>query len=74
VRMEQLIEEQPGYAPAYLFLSRLLAGEGDLARAKTLYAKALSLDPQGSDLSLKRISRRSRRGRRTMRSPSARQA
>jgi AAA+ superfamily predicted ATPase len=54
VRAEQLIEEQPQYAPAYLFLSRILAGEGELARAKTIYAKALELDRTLADASLEK--------------------
>jgi transitional endoplasmic reticulum ATPase len=54
VRAEQLIEEQPQYAPAYLFLSRILAGEGELGRAKTLYTKALELDRTLADLSLEK--------------------
>lgn len=54
VRAEQLIEEQPQYAPAYLFLSRILAGEGELGRAKTLYAKALELDRTLADASLEK--------------------
>lgn len=54
VRAEQLIEEQPQYAPAYLFLSRILAGEGEHARAKTLYARALELDRTLADASLEK--------------------
>ncbi len=54
VRMEQLIEEQPSYAPAYVSLSRMLAGEGESERAKTLYAKALELDRSVSDASLEK--------------------
>lgn len=54
VRAEQLIEEQPNYAPAYVFLSRILAGEGDLARAKSFYAKALELDSKVADPALEK--------------------
>lgn len=54
VRAEQLIEEQPGYAPAYVFLSRILAGEGDLGRAKTMYQKAMELDRTLSDAALEK--------------------
>ena len=54
VRVEQLIEEQPMFAPAYVFLSRILAGEGDLGRAKTLYAKALELNRGVADASLEK--------------------
>lgn len=54
VRVEQLIEEQPGYAPAYVFFSRILAGEGDLTRAKSYYAKALQLDRSVADAALEK--------------------
>ncbi|MDD2707203.1 MAG: AAA family ATPase [Verrucomicrobiae bacterium] len=54
VRAEQLIGENPEHAPAYVFLSRLLAGEGDLARARSLYDKALSLDRGVSDPGLEK--------------------
>jgi AAA+ superfamily predicted ATPase len=54
VRLEQLIEEQPQFAPAYVLLSRILMGEGDAARAKTLYAKALEIDPSTADASLEK--------------------
>lgn len=54
VRAEQLIQEQSDYAPAYVFLSRILAGEGDLNRAKSFYAKALELDRGVADTSLEK--------------------
>lgn len=54
VRVEQLIEERPDFAPAYVYLSRILAGEGELGRAKTLYAKALELDRTVADASLEK--------------------
>jgi SpoVK/Ycf46/Vps4 family AAA+-type ATPase len=54
VRVEQLIEEQPQHAAAYVLLSRMLAGEGEVGRAKTLYAKALELDRSVADASLEK--------------------
>jgi SpoVK/Ycf46/Vps4 family AAA+-type ATPase len=52
--VEQLIEEQPQHAPAYVFLSRMLAGEGELARAKALYGKALEIDRSVADAALEK--------------------
>ncbi len=55
VRVEQLIEEQPGCAAAFVFLSRLVAGEGDLPRARSLYDKALSIDRTLTDAGLEKM-------------------
>ena len=52
VRAEQLIEERPDFAPAYVLLARLLAGEGESQRATELYAKALKLNPSVADAAL----------------------
>ena len=54
VRAEQLIEEQPQCAAALLFLSRLVAGEGDLPRARALYDRALAQDPELKDAGLEK--------------------
>jgi len=54
VRVEQVIEEEPAYAPAYVLLSRILIGEGDVARARVLYAQALSMDANLSDAALEK--------------------
>lgn len=52
VRAEQLIEERPDFAPAYVLLARILAGEGESARAADLYAQALKLNPSVADSAL----------------------
>ena len=54
VRAEQLIEERPDCVPALLFLSRLVAGEGDLPRARSLYDRARSLDRTVNDPGLEK--------------------
>lgn len=54
VRVEQLLVEQPEFAAAYLFLSRLVAGEGDLPRARTLYDQARARDRSLSDPGLEK--------------------
>ncbi len=54
MRAEQLAEEQPNCASAFAFLSRLVAGEGDLTRARTLFERAKNLDPSLSDEGLKK--------------------
>ena len=54
VRAEQLAEEQPNCASAFVFLSRLVAGEGDLTRARTLFERAKNLDPSLSDEGLEK--------------------
>ncbi len=54
VRVEALIAQYPEFAPAHLLLARLHAGEGNLAAARTSYARALSLDPTGQDHSLEK--------------------
>lgn len=54
VRVEQLLVEQPEFGAAYLFLSRLVAGEGDLPRARTLYDQARARDRSLSDPGLEK--------------------
>ncbi|MFZ4763371.1 MAG: AAA family ATPase [Roseimicrobium sp.] len=54
VRVEQLINEHPQHAAAYVFLSRILAGEGEFSRAKSLYAKALELNRSVADPTLEK--------------------
>lgn len=54
VRIEQLIEEKPAFAPAYVMLSRIVVSEGDHARARTLYEKALELDATVGDATLEK--------------------
>jgi AAA+ superfamily predicted ATPase len=54
VRVEALIVQHPEFAPAHLLLARLHAGEGNLAAARTSYARALTLDPTGQDPSLEK--------------------
>ena len=46
VLAEQLAEEQPNCASAFVFLSRLVAGEGDLTRARTLFERAKKFGPK----------------------------
>jgi len=54
VRVEQLIEEQPEFAPAYVLLARILAGEGETTRASNLYRQALKLNPNVADSALEK--------------------
>lgn len=54
VRAEELIQQSPGFAPAYVLLSRILAAEGELARASELYAQALKLDGSLTDPGLEK--------------------
>lgn len=54
VRLEQLIEEHPNHAPAYVVLSRVLLGEGDAAKARQLYQKALELSRAAADPALEK--------------------
>ncbi len=54
VRAEKLISDRPDYAPGYLLLSRILVTEGDMARARSLYDKALSLNKSLSDPGLEK--------------------
>lgn len=55
VRAEQIIEGAPNCAAAHLFLSRLVAAEGDLARARKLYDQALTLDRTLKDAGLEKM-------------------
>ncbi len=54
VRAEQLIEEAPAFAPAYVLLARMLSAEGDSQRAADLYHKALQLNPSVADPALEK--------------------
>ncbi len=54
LRAEQVVEEKPDFAPAHLLLSRLLAGEGDLARARQHFTRARELDASLSDAGLEK--------------------
>ena len=54
VRAEQLIAEKPDYAPGYLLLARILVTEGEMARARSLYDKALSMNKSFSDPGLEK--------------------
>ena len=54
VRAEQLIEEAPAFAPAYVLLARMLSAEGDSQRAADLYDKALKLNPSVADPALEK--------------------
>lgn len=54
VRTEQIIEEAPTFAPAYVLLARMLIAEGDSQRAADLYHKALKLNPSVADGALEK--------------------
>ncbi len=54
VRLEQLIEEIPDYAPAYVQLSRILVSDGERERARDIYEKALILNKNLSDSTLEK--------------------
>ncbi len=54
VRTEQLIEEAPGFAPAYVMLARMLIAEGDAQRAADLYHQAMKLNPTVADAALEK--------------------
>jgi AAA+ superfamily predicted ATPase len=54
VRVEQLIEERPDFAPAYVLLARIISGEGESQRAAELYAQALKLNPSVADAALEK--------------------
>lgn len=45
VRLEQLIEEKPDFAPTFAALARILASEGEKNRAREIYSQGLKLDP-----------------------------
>lgn len=55
VRTEQIIEEAPDFAPAYVLLARLLVSEGETQRAANLYDKGLKLSPAVADASLAKM-------------------
>ncbi|MEM1442792.1 MAG: AAA family ATPase [Verrucomicrobiota bacterium] len=52
LRLEQLLDETPDHAPAWLLKSKLLLGEADGRGARDSYNRALDLDPALSDESL----------------------
>jgi len=52
VRMEQLTGELPDFAPAHLFLSRILAVEGNRDAATRHYNTAIGIDPTTQDTAL----------------------
>lgn len=54
VRLEQLIEECPDHAPAYVVLSRVILGEGDAGRARRLYQRALEISRSAADPALEK--------------------
>ena len=54
VRLEQLLADDPEYAPGYVALSRMVLGEGDANRARDLYTKALKLEPSVADEALEK--------------------
>lgn len=55
VRAEQLLTDHPDAASAYVFLSRILAGEGEIERARALYDRALALDRTLIDSGLEKM-------------------
>ena len=55
VRTEQIIEEAPDFAPAYVLLARMLVNEGEAQRAANLYDKALKLNPSVADPTLAKM-------------------
>jgi len=55
VRAEQLLTDQPSFAPAMAFLAKVLASEGDLPRARSLYHKAVELDRGCLDAGLQKM-------------------
>lgn len=55
VRAEQIVKDHPTDAAAHVFLSRMLAGEGELSRAKALYEAALRLDRSLNDPGLEKM-------------------
>ena len=54
VRTEAVTRDHPGYAPAWIFLSRLNLGDGNREQAQANYEEALKLDPVSKDTSLER--------------------
>ena len=54
VRTEAITRENPGYATAWIFLSRLNLVDGNREQAQTNYEQALKLDPSSKDASLER--------------------
>ncbi len=54
VRIESLLADVPGFAPAHLLLARLHAGEGNRSAAQACYDQALALDPTLRDAGLEK--------------------
>jgi SpoVK/Ycf46/Vps4 family AAA+-type ATPase len=54
VRLEALLAQHPGFAPAHLLLARLHSGEGNRTAAQTSYDQALALDPTMQDHALEK--------------------
>ena len=54
VRAEALTQEQPGFAPAWLLLSRLVLADGDGAAARAHYERARQLDKSLRDEALEK--------------------
>ena len=74
VRLEQLTEERPDFAPAFVALSRILISEGDAARARELYDKAIALDKSVCDPALEKELAESRTASRDKNDPPTRAA
>jgi len=54
VRTESITRENPDYAAAWIFLSRLNVVDGNREQAQANYEQALKLDPSSKDASLER--------------------
>jgi transitional endoplasmic reticulum ATPase len=54
VRVEGLLQLQPGFAPGWLLLARLALAEGDRKLGQEYYRKAVSLNPELPDEKLER--------------------
>ena len=54
VRVEGLLQLQPGFAPGWLLLARLALAEGDRKLGQEYYRKAVTLHPELSDEKLER--------------------
>ncbi len=67
VRVQSLIEESPGFAPAHLFLSRLYLGEEDHEGALKHYRKATAVNKSMTDPALERALSGATRDRRRSR-------
>jgi len=54
VRTEAVTRDHPGYAAAWIFLSRLNLVDGNKDTARSNYERALGLDPASKDASIER--------------------